>query len=121
MMDQLFGNLAIDPLLPMPFVLGLAALIFIASIAAGIGRLRSQFTRLTAGLFLLIGVLNPQAVEEDRQTLPDTVIVIEDRSDSMKFGGRDDALNKITAELKSEFRTDGNLDIILMASALVLN
>ena len=115
MMDQLFGNLAIDPLLPMPFVLGLAALIFIASIAAGIGRLRSQFTRLTAGLFLLIGVLNPQAVEEDRQTLPDTVIVIEDRSDSMKFGGRDDALNKITAELKSEFRTDGNLDIITIS------
>ena len=115
MMDQFFGNLALGPLLPMPFVLGLAALIFIASIAAGIGRLRSQFTRLTAGLFLLIGVLNPQAVEEDRQTLPDTVIVIEDRSDSMKFGGRDDALNKITAELKSEFRTDGNLDIITIS------
>ena len=111
-MEQLFGNLALDPLLPIPFVLGLAALIFIASIAAGAGRLRSQFTRLTAGLFLLIGVLNPQSVEEDRQTLADTVIVIEDRSDSMKFGGREEALNKMAAELKSEFRADGNLDVI---------
>ncbi len=115
MIEQLFGNLALDPLLPLPWVLGLAALIFMASIAAGAGRLRSQFTRLTAGLFLLIGLLNPQAVEEDRETLPDTVIVIEDRSDSMTFGGRDDALNKMTTELKSQFRSDGNLDIITVS------
>ena len=114
-MEQLFGNLAFDPLLPLPWILGLAVLIFIASIAAGVGRLSSQFTRLTAGLFLLIGVLNPQSVEEDRETLPDTVIVIEDRSDSMKFGGRDEALKKMTAELKSEFRKDGNLDIITIS------
>jgi len=114
-MEQFFGNLAIDPLIPLPLVWGLAVLIFIASIAAGIGRLRSQFTRLTAGLFLLIGVLNPQAVEEERQTLPDTVIVIEDRSDSMTFGGRDQALNEMTAALKSEFREDGNLDVITIS------
>lgn len=114
-MEQLFGNLVFDPLLSLPWVIGLAALIFIASFAAGAARLRSQFTRLTAGLFLLIGLLNPQSVEEDRETLPDTVIVIEDRSDSMKFGGRDEALKKMTAELKSEFRKDGNLDIITIS------
>lgn len=114
-MEQIFGNLALDPLLPMAWIIALAALIFIASIAAGVGRLRSQFTRLTAGLFLLIGLLNPQAVEEDRETLPDTVIVIEDRSDSMKFGGRDEALTQMTAELSSEFRADGNLDVITIS------
>lgn len=114
-MDQLFGNLAFDPLLPPPWILGLAVLIFIASIAAGAGRLRSQFTRLTAGLFLLIGVLNPQSIEEDRESLRDTVIVIEDRSDSMKFGERDEALTKMTADLKSKFREDGNLDIITIS------
>ena len=114
-MEQLLGNLAFDPLLPLPWVLGLGGLIFIASIAAGIGRLRSQFTRLTAGLFLLIGLLNPQSVEEDRETLPDTVIVIEDQSDSMKFGGRSEALTKMSGELKSEFREDGNLDIITIS------
>ena len=114
-MEQLFGNLAFDPLLPLPWIWGLAFLIFIASIAAGAGRLRSQFTRLTAGLFLLIGLLNPQSVEEDRESLRDTVIVIEDRSDSMKFGGRDEALNEMSAELKSEFREDGNLDVITIA------
>ena len=114
-MEQLFGNLAFDPLLPLPWILGLTTLIFIASIAAGVGRLRSQFTRLTAGLFLLIGLLNPQSVEEERESLPDTVIVIEDRSDSMKFGGRDEALSKMTAELKSKFRQDGNLDIITIS------
>ena len=114
-MEQLFGNLAFDPLLPLTWVMGLGILIFIASIATSIGRLRSQFTRLTAGLFLLIGLLNPQSIEEDRETLPDTVIVIEDRSDSMKFGGRSEALTDMTAELKSEFREDGNLDVITIS------
>jgi len=66
-MEQLFGNLAIDPLMPLPWVIWLGVLIFVASLAAGAGRLRSQFTRLTAGLFLLIGLLNPQAVEEERE------------------------------------------------------
>ena len=114
-MEQVFGNLAIDPLMPLPWVIGLGVLILLASIAAGAGRLRSQFTRLTAGLFLLIGLLNPQAVEEERETLPDTVIVIEDRSDSMTFGGRDIALTEMTAALKSKFREDGNLDIITIS------
>ena len=114
-MDQIFGNLALDPLLPLPWIFGLAALIFVASIAAGAGRLRSQFTRLTAGLFLLIGLLNPQSIEEDRETLADTVIVIEDRSDSMKFGGRDTALTQMSSALKSKIHEDGNLDIITIS------
>ena len=101
--------------MPLPWVIGLGVLILLASIAAGAGRLRSQFTRLTAGLFLLIGLLNPQAVEEERETLPDTVIVIEDRSDSMTFGGRDIALTEMTVALKSKFREDGNLDIITIS------
>jgi len=66
-------------------------------------------------LFLMIGLLNPQSIEEDREPLRDTVIVIEDRSDSMKFGGRDEALTEMAANLKSEFRSDGNLDIIAIS------
>lgn len=111
-METLFGNIAFDPLLPMPWIYILGAAVFIASFAAGAGRLRSQFTRLTAGLFLLLGLLNPQIVEESRQTLPDTVIVIEDRSDSMSFGGRTEALGAMSAALKAEFRSSEDLDII---------
>jgi len=111
-MEQFFGNLALDPLLPLPWIYGLTALIFLGSLAAGAGRLRSQFTRLTAGLFILIGLLNPQAVEEDRQGLPDTVIVIEDQTDSMSFGGRDAARDEIAKTLKSQFSESGDLDII---------
>lgn len=114
-MEQLFGNIALDPLLPMEWIIGLAVLIFIASVAAGAARLRSQFARLTAGLFLLIGVLNPQAVEEEREALRDTVIVIEDQSDSMTFGGRDAALKAMSSELNSQFRQDGNLDVITIS------
>jgi uncharacterized membrane protein len=114
-MEDIFGNLALDPLISLKWIIGLGILIFIASIAAGAGRLRSQFTRLTAGLLLIVGLLNPQAVEEERETLPDSVIIIEDRSDSMKFGGRDAALNEISASLKSTIRAEGNLDIVTIS------
>ncbi len=116
-MENLFENLALDPLLPLPWIYGLAALVFIAALAAGAGRLKSQFTRLTAGLFLLIGVLNPQIVEEDRETLPDTVIVIEDRSDSMSFGARNETRDLASEALKAKFRADGDLDIISISVA----
>lgn len=113
-MSDLFGNLAFDPLLPMPLIYILAVGIFVASLAAGAGRLRSQFTRLTAGLFLLTGILNPQMVEEARESLPDTVILIEDRSDSMEFGGRLEALDAMSANLKAELRNTENLDTVIV-------
>lgn len=114
-MDALFGNIVFDPLLPWVWVYIFSAAVFIASIAAGAGRLRSQFTRLTAGLFLLLGLLNPQIVEEARETLPDTVILVEDRSDSMSFGGRAEALDAMSAALKAEFRASEDLDIITVS------
>jgi len=114
-MEQLLGSLVADPLIPIAWIIGLAILILIASIAAGAGRLKSQFARLTAGLFLLVGLINPQMVEEDRETLSDTVVIIEDQSDSMKFGGRDVALKEMSSALKSKFREDGNLDVITVS------
>ena len=34
----------------------------------------------------------------------------------MSFGGRDEALSKMSAELKSKFREDGNLDVITISA-----
>ena len=93
MLDGL-PNMAFDPLLPIGWIIGLGILMFLAALAAGVGRLRSYFLRLLAGLFLVLALLNPQTVIEERDPLQDAVLVIKDESESMKLGDRADAADK---------------------------
>ena len=75
-------NIAFDPLLSIGWIIALGILMFIAALAAGIGRLRSYFLRLLAGLFIVLALVNPQTVIEDREPLQDAVLVIKDESES---------------------------------------
>jgi len=111
-MRELFQNIAFDPLISSPWLIGLAALLFIASLAVGIGRLKSYFARLVAGLFLILAMLNPQAVDEDRDPLPDTVLVLTDASESMAIGQRAAIADAIEKELRSELGAADDLDVI---------
>jgi len=115
MLDGL-PNIAFDPLLPMVWIIGLGILMFVAALAAGIGRLRSYFLRLLAGLFLVLALLNPQTVIEERDPLQDVVLVIKDESESMKLGERADASSKTYQALLEQLKADPSLDV---ATALI--
>jgi len=110
MLDRL-PNIAFDPLLPMGWIIALGVLIFVAALAAGIGRLRSYFLRLLAGLFLVLALLNPQTVIEDRDPLQDVVLVIKDESESMSLGGRAEAANTTHTSLLEQLKSDPSLDV----------
>jgi len=110
MLDRL-PNIAIDPLLPMGWIIALGVLIFVAALAAGIGRLRSYFLRLLAGLFLVLALLNPQTVIEDRDPLQDVVLIIKDESESMSLGGRAEAANTTHTSLLEQLKSDPSLDV----------
>lgn len=111
-MRELFQNIAFDPLIGSPLIIGLAVLLFIASLAAGIGRLKSYFARLVAGLFLILAMLNPQAVDEDREPLADTVLILTDGSESMDIGQRSAVAKAIESELQTELGAAEDLDVI---------
>jgi len=110
MLDRL-PNIAFDPLLPMGWIIALGVLIFVAALAAGIGRLRSYFLRLLAGLFLVLTLLNPQTVIEDRDPLQDVVLVIKDESESMSLGGRAKAANTTHMSLIEQLKSDPSIDV----------
>ena len=110
MLDSL-PNMAFDPLLPLGWIIALGGVIFLAALAAGIGRLRSYFLRLLAGLFLTLALLNPQTVIEERDPLQDAVLVIKDESDSMKLGGRAEAADKTYQALIQQLEADPSLDV----------
>ena len=110
MLDSL-PNMAFDPLLPMGWIIVLGVLMFLAALAAGIGRLRSYFLRLLAGLFLVLALLNPQTVIEERDPLQDVVLVIKDESESMKLGERAEAADETFKKLLETLEADSSLDV----------
>ncbi len=111
-MSDLFSALAFDPILPMWLIIGLGLAIFITALLTATSGLKSYFWRLTAGLFLILAVLNPQQVDEDRTPLPDTVIVLNDVSQSMTVGDRPRARRAILNGLKDGLEQDTSLDVI---------
>ncbi len=114
MFVQIFENLpniAFDPLLSNSWIILLGVFMFIGALAAGIGRLKSYFLRLLAGLFIVLALLNPQTVIEDREPLQDAVLVIKDESESMKLGTRGDAADKTYAALMEKLKADPTLEI----------
>ena len=110
MLDNL-PNVAFDPLLSIGWIIALGILMFIAALAAGIGRLRSYFLRLLAGMFIVLALVNPQTVIEDREPLQDAVLVNKDESESMQLGGREDASNKTYTSLLEQLKADPTLEV----------
>ena len=104
-------NIAFDPLLSVFWITALGILMFIAALAAGMGKLRSYFLRLLAGLFIVLALLNPQTVIEDREPLQDAVLVIKDESESMTLGQRAEASAKTYTALLEKLKADPTLDV----------
>lgn len=104
-------NIAFDPLLSTSWIVLLGVLMFIGALAAGVGRLRSYFLRLLAGLFIVLALLNPQTVIEDREPLQDAVLVIKDESESMALGERGDAADKTYAALMEKLKADSTIEV----------
>ncbi len=111
-MSDLFSALAFDPFVPMWMVITLGVAIFIGALLTATSGLKSYFWRLLAGLFLILAILNPQRVEEDRTPLTDSVIILNDRSQSMTVGNRDNAREAILESLQAGFDNDQTLDVV---------
>lgn len=60
---------------------------------------------------LIIALANPQILEEERISQPDTVLIITDKSESQNFQNRDEIANKIEKDLKEKLAKIKNLDI----------
>ncbi len=111
-MNDLLSALAFDPYVPIWAVVSLGIIIFVAAFLTATSGLKSYFWRLLAGLFLLLALLNPQRVEEDRTPLTDSVILLNDTSQSMEVGNRENARNAILQSLKEGFDKDASLNIV---------
>jgi uncharacterized membrane protein len=111
-MTDIFSALAFDPLISNWAVITLGVIIFLASLLTATSGLKSYFWRLLAGLFLLLAVLNPQKVNEDRTPLSDSVIILNDVAQSMQGGERERDRQSILNGLREGLEADPTLDIV---------
>ena len=113
-MSAWLDGLALDPLLPPAMVGPLGALLLLAALLAGASRLRSAVLRALAALGVVAALLNPQRVEEEREPLPDTLLVVRDRTESASIGSRPDDADRLLAQLEAEVAADSTLESVLM-------
>ncbi len=104
------GSILFDPLLPWPFLAGVA-LLAIASVGLALWRgLSGWALRLLAALVVIGALSGPVYQREDRTPLTDIVVLIEDRSASQALPDRaeqtDDALTKVTAAIEDRENTE---------------
>ena len=96
-------SFAASPLLPWSVILGFAILAGLALIFGAFRRARGTLWRLAAAAMLVLILLDPSLVEEQRQPQKDVAVVVVDDSPSMRIGQRrqyaDQALQAVTQRL----------------------
>ena len=112
MIEDILSRIAFDPLLPWPWVIALVGIASAAALLAATARMKSDFQRLLASLFLGLALSGPQLVSEDRLPLPDSVILLKDGSDSMQLGERSDVADAAEVSLRDALAASGPVDII---------
>ena len=104
-------SIAFAPLVPLPVLIGLAVLLLVIAGLALVRQARGAWLRT---LFFLIGLgalANPSLVSEERDPLPNVVLLMTDRSASQGIEERRDQLEEVERYLQSEFDGFENLEV----------
>jgi len=107
-----YPDIAFDPLLPTLWITILGVLAILAACIGAVGRLHTFISRLLAALAIILALLNPQTVIEDREPLNDIVLVLRDQSESAKIGTRQAQSDKAYRTLIDALDAQDRLDIV---------
>ena len=104
-------RLGFDPLAPWTVLwvlAGASALVWAVYIIVG-GR--AWLMRALAFFFVVLGLSNPLWIKEQREPLKEIVALIRDRSESMRFSGRDEAAETAFNALKDQLEADDSVEL----------
>lgn len=104
-------RLGFDPLIGLPWLIGLAGIAVLSWGAYLVFRGRAWLTRGLVLALLCGGLSNPAIVREQRDPLPSVAALILDRSESMSFGDRMAAGQAAYAQLRAEMGRDESLEV----------
>jgi hypothetical protein len=104
-------SIAFSPFLPLPLLYVLAAAALAVSIALVWRGVRGAWLRALAMALLLVGLCDPNLVQENRRPLKDIVAVVVDRSESQDIGERPRQTDKARDELEARLKALGDVDL----------
>ena len=104
-MNALGYSIAASPLLPWAIIAAFGAIAAVILIFGVIRRIRGTLWRLAGAVMLVLILLDPSLVQEQRQPQKDVAVVVVDESPSMRIGQRrqiaDDTLKSVTQRIES--------------------
>ena len=100
-------SLQLDPLVPWFFWFALTGVCFFGILVGVIRHLRGWPWRMVSLVILLLALLQPSLVQQEREYLQDIVIILEDKSSSQAIRGRSEQSNT-TAQALEEMLTNRN-------------
>ena len=110
-------SIAFSPFLPLWALYALAALALAVSAVLFWRRVRGAWLRTLAFALLLLGLCDPNLVQENRRPLKDIVAVVVDRSGSQDIGERPAQTDKARDELKARLNALGDVDLRIVETS----
>jgi hypothetical protein len=104
-------SIAFSPFLPPWAIIALSAAAVAITIVLAWRRVRGAWLRALAFTLLILGLCDPNLVQENRRPLKDIVAVVVDRSASQDIGERPGQTDKARDELKARLNALGDVDL----------
>lgn len=116
MMQTAAITIHLSPLLPAPLTAAMIASVLLLTAVSFFIFRRGLLGRVFVALSFLLVLLNPSLMEEQREPVKDTAVVVLDRSPSQSFGDRTATSDNIMATLQSEFKDMEDIDLRIVSA-----
>jgi hypothetical protein len=110
-------SIAFSPFLPLWAIIALSAAALAITIVLAWRRVRGAWLRALAFALLILGLCDPNLVQENRRPLKDIVAVVVDRSASQDIGERPGQTDKARDELKARLNALGDVDLRIVETS----
>ncbi len=100
-----------QPLVPVWLVICLGSIAGLLTFAGLLARARGAFLRGLSAAVLLLALVNPVLLREEREALPDIAVLVTDRSQSQTIGDRAALTDAAEAEMRESLGTTANLEV----------
>ncbi|AEV38978.1 protein containing DUF1355 [Pseudovibrio sp. FO-BEG1] len=104
-------SLSIDPLLPLPAIIALGVIITLVCAYLLFVGMRGALIRSLALALLVLALLNPAVLREDREYLPSTVVVVSDNSQSQQLENRAKLTEAAREEIVAQLQALDGIDL----------
>jgi hypothetical protein len=118
-MSGTLDALAVDlaPLLPWPLIAALGAVAALLVLYALFRRARGAIWRAAAAAVLVVALLNPSLIQEQRDPLADVAVLLVDRSPSQRLADRDRQTDDALAALEEQLDGLAGLEVRVVDAA----